>query len=195
MNDQQSNEAIEFVKSGYAAAAAVCELKNFIPPVCHQIAPPLTDSQNMTSRRSLKVFPIRSFEQVNPQVLEDCVTGLEREPQSWSSYTNNLQSAESVCQIHKLPMNMDRAAEMFGIIASQSFDLNDRMTRLLQAIKLSEKNIETLSEIYAAAQRRATDAVRDALGNAEERVNIVSDRAEHALRAVLDDTFTLREVC
>lgn len=92
--------AIDDIKSVYAAQLAVCELQSagaLTPPQCALIIPTARDNQT------------KPYHKVDTHHLGQCLRSLESRPQWWTSYSNNKQNAVVMCRAARVEVEKGRS--------------------------------------------------------------------------------------
>ncbi|KAF2718002.1 hypothetical protein K431DRAFT_315288 [Polychaeton citri CBS 116435] len=125
IHDCQSLETdpLEQIKAVYAARLAVCELleaKANIPPACSSFLPKISSSSKQYMRGWLRpgsltkptIYDAR-YEQATEEDLISCLAQLRREPQSWTSYSNNRQNAVVMCRAARAEIEQDENINLF----------------------------------------------------------------------------------
>ncbi|KAL2822838.1 hypothetical protein BDW59DRAFT_163648 [Aspergillus cavernicola] len=124
--DPDTPQALEHVRSLYAARLAICELSGAgtsIPSPCHPV--------NASPYRRKGIFgfganhnPATSDnEPVPKEVLEACLKSLESRPQWWTSYSNSRQNAVVLCQAWRTEIEKEEILELYQTIVKSSIKL------------------------------------------------------------------------
>lgn len=96
---KQVEDSMQDIRSHYAAQLATCEITSAgstVPHHCRSLIPSTSTMTSQIPRASGDKFPLLSSHQ--KQQLSQCLKTLESRPQWWTSYSNNIQNAATMCQ-------------------------------------------------------------------------------------------------
>jgi hypothetical protein len=104
--DRSANNALDLVKSAFAARLAICELNGAgaaIPAECMIMLPRSAEDQSLLCRSTGMHCPDQqdkqhlNFKPTSRQENNQCLRALESKPQWWTSYSNARQNAVLMC--------------------------------------------------------------------------------------------------
>jgi hypothetical protein len=136
-NGQESHpaEALDHVKSLYAARLAVCEITGAGAPIPEQCSSILTPrSSDMLSQRPYREDPNGGEKDViQAAQLERCLKSLEARPQWWTSYSNNRQNAVVMCQAARIEIDKEELLNLHKTLTSVIFGLTNTLNQSLHS--------------------------------------------------------------
>ena len=142
-----SENAIDDIKSIYAAQLAVCELQSagaLTPPQCALISPTATEKQ------------AKPYQRVDKYHLSQCLKSLESRPQWWTSYSNNKQNAVVMCRAARVELEKGRSYPQQVKALTAHKDIDDMIRVLKSLVSTSSDLDDVLSKaLQEAAQRLA----------------------------------------
>ena len=92
----------EDLQSIYAAQLAVCEIGS-----ADSIKPQSCNSLSMMAKDKSK-----GLKSIRKETLRQCLKSLESRPQWWTSYSNNRQNAEIMCQAARIDIEKGRCESL-----------------------------------------------------------------------------------
>lgn len=190
---QSSELAADDTQSVFATRLAICELSavstEVLPSTCAAL---LTsdggESPEMNGKREHKTHP--SFFS-GPSLLsrhKACLADIFRDTRFWTSYSNSLQNARTICEVSKKHVEKDEALEFHRSmldVAKRGEEIHSHTVNNMH--KLSEEVIDLLDLLRTAARTQATQTAQIAieLKTAFEPVLTQIFDADNSLRANL----------
>jgi hypothetical protein len=129
-------EALDHVKSLYAARLAICEITGAGAPIPEQC------SSTLTSRSSDTLFQSPYGEDqpnggekdiIQAAQLERCLKSLEARPQWWTSYSNNRQNAVVMCQAARIEIDREELLNLHKTLTGVTFGLTNTLNQSLHS--------------------------------------------------------------
>lgn len=159
--DEESQEALDHIRSVYAARLAICELEGAgasAPTPCLQvtISPPI--SKRRFSFMSSPGVPDSSTSLVPRELLEPCLKALESRPQWWTSYSNSRQNAIVICQASRIEIEKEELLDLHRSILRSSIKLDEGFHQALRNAAMEASQHETfLQSVQLLQGKLATD--------------------------------------
>ncbi|KAL4885661.1 hypothetical protein BJY04DRAFT_214449 [Aspergillus karnatakaensis] len=123
-----TNFELENAQSVYAARLALCELSGAgasMPQACLSINAPPGQQKRTFGFFSKRVPAADDDYFVSTEVLEPCLRALESRPQWWTSYSNNKQNAEVICQAARIEKEKREILELYNTLRKSTVHMND----------------------------------------------------------------------
>ncbi|KAK2754279.1 hypothetical protein FQN54_007159 [Arachnomyces sp. PD_36] len=152
-------EALDFVKSLYAARLAVCELTGAgatLPTDCSPVTTsPRGYKQALNSHQDVLAL---EEDRVPPPRLERCLKSLESRPQWWTSYSNSRQNAVVMCQAARIEIDKEELLSLHKTLTETTSNLTRELADALQkAAAESSRNIEFVEAVETMRVRLEYD--------------------------------------
>ncbi|KIV80555.1 hypothetical protein PV11_08048 [Exophiala sideris] len=173
---QGRHEFLERTKSTYAVRVAVCETgegRAAVPAACRLV---LDMPQNLQG----------DLEVVNSKNLASCLEALMTEHYYWTSYSNNRQEANTLCQAGSVEASTSEALHSYQKLAELLPDFRDILsttrTQWLDFLKQQKENAQDITEIQQKSRAEV-----------EEQREAEMDAFQHAMSAAKDDLESVSE--
>lgn len=159
--DEEPQEALDHIRSVYAARLAICELEGAgasAPTPCLQVtlSPPISKSR--FSFMSSPGVPDSSTSLVTRELLEPCLKALESQPQWWTSYSNSRQNAIVICQASRIEIEKEELLDLHRSILRSSIKLDEGFHQALRNAAMEASQHETfLQSVQLLQGKLATD--------------------------------------
>lgn len=204
---EPTEKTLDEEKILFAARLAVCELsdsddQNLVPAECASFIPTETNTRKngwfgyVFAKGQQKPVPrYPDYEQATRQDRDRCKTALRQSPQTWSSYSNALQSANQWCPAVRGDIERDELLQTYKAMAenaalldvtlrSQAETLHQQMeaTRFLatQLRKVAQDALES-HEAFRQMSKETLDTMQAAMRVGEVRLQAHINRAVTAL--------------
>ncbi|KAF2837596.1 hypothetical protein M501DRAFT_1059074 [Patellaria atrata CBS 101060] len=181
---RQPEAQLDRVRSVFAVRNAVCELKNanadiskecitFIPESPGQ---PRSGFTGWFTGSKTEEHPDEEYLEFPPYGEADlgkCLKQLGTQPQSWTSYSNNLQNAVVVCQASRHEVEQRENVAVFRRLFSTIPDLNSAFERIIKDLHQRNKEQEQFATLVQKWEKRSMDALelyRQQSGSTVERL-------------------------
>lgn len=160
--DPDTSQALDLIRSVYAARLAICELEGAgaaVPQPCIPVTVPLP-SPSPPGFRFFRRFKSMDYDEtiLPRQVLEQCLKSLESRPQWWTSYSNNRQNAMIICQASRIEAEKEEILGLHQSLAKSSVKLDEGLQEVLrQAAETSAEHQAFLQTVQALQERLSNE--------------------------------------
>ncbi len=156
--DPDTNQALDLIRSVYAARLAICELEGAgaaVPQPCIPVTVPLPSPSPAGFKFFRRFKPMDCDETILPrQDLEQCLKSLESRPQWWTSYSNNRQNAIIICQASRIEAEKEEILGLHQSLAKSTVKLDEGLQEALrQAAETSAEHQAFLQTVHALQER------------------------------------------
>jgi hypothetical protein len=187
---------LERAKSVYAIRVAVCETgegRAEVPPAC---TPVLSIPQRLE----------HEIDVVSSRTVAPCLEAMMLEHYYWTSYSNNRQDANTLCQASTLESTRLEALQSYeklaGLIPEIRAALGSTRSQWLDFLKQQHDEAQHISELQRQNRENLrkqhaddVDSFRDAFKIAKEGLSDVSKSLQRAMASTDSDVSQTREVC
>ncbi|OQD73973.1 hypothetical protein PENDEC_c013G05755 [Penicillium decumbens] len=153
--DQESYEALDRIRSVYAARLAICELEGAgasVPSPCLPVTLSPPTSKNRFWFLSKRNVPDTGTYLVPEYLLEQCLKALESRPQWWTSYSNNRQNAMVICQASRLEVEKEELLDLHRSILRSSVKLDEGLYQALRNAAMEASQHEAFIQAVQSLQ-------------------------------------------
>ncbi|CEO60488.1 hypothetical protein PMG11_05113 [Penicillium brasilianum] len=156
--DPERNQALDVIRSIYAARLAICELEGtgaVIPQPCVSVTVPIPSPSNSGFKFFRRSKSMDCDETLLPKKdLEQCLRSLESRPQWWTSYSNNRQNAMIICQASRIEAEKEEMLNLHQSLAKNTVKLDEGLQEALrQAAETSAEHQAFLLTVQALQKR------------------------------------------
>lgn len=205
INRKLSSEKLEQMKSIYAARLANCEQRQTgaaDPLACSPIMAFSSVVHNDPSSELPKTSGRMSMEHISDAELTACVETLNSTPQSWTSYSNGRQQAESICDVSRTDVKIQEVINTVGIVVADMAKLHQGMINDIDLTALRQE----AEKAWLVAFQQAREAELEDSSKAIQSNKIMfrkwmgdireefGDVARDSMQAASDVTVRAREV-
>lgn len=160
--DPDTNQALDRIRSVYAARLAICELEGagaVVPQPCVPVTVPLPSPSASGFRFFQRFKSMDGDESILPQKdLEQCLRSLESRPQWWTSYSNNRQNAMIICQASRIETEKEEMLGLHLSLAKSTAKLDEGLQEALrQAAETSAQHQAFLQTVQALQERLSNE--------------------------------------
>ncbi|KAJ5596350.1 hypothetical protein N7450_002808 [Penicillium hetheringtonii] len=157
------HEALDSIRSMYAARLAICELDGAgasVPAPCLPItvSPPATPKFRFSFVKKSQVLDSGS-DLLPKEVIGNCLKALESRPQWWTSYSNNRQNAMVICQATRFEMEREELLDLHRAIVETSSKLHQGLQEALYNSALETSQHHTFLEEVRQLQMRLVEEI------------------------------------
>jgi len=206
--DQESYEALDRIRSVYAARLAICELEGAgasVPSPCLPVTLSPPTSKNRFWFLSKRNVPDTGTDLVPEYLLEQCLKALESRPQWWTSYSNNRQNAMVICQASRLEVEKEELLDLHRSILRSSVKLDEGLYQALRNAAMEASQHEAFIQAVQSLQGKLVADMEasqslfrrifgDFLHEIELGIDTVSAAVASALGRVQSKTTVLEKV-
>lgn len=191
------HEALDRIRSMYAARLAICELDGAgasVPAPCLPVtvSPPATPKFRFSFVKKSQVLDSGS-DLLPKEVIGNCLKALESRPQWWTSYSNNRQNAMVICQATRLEMEREELLDLHRAIVETSSKLHQGLQEALYNSALETSQHHTFLEEVRQLQMRLVEEIegsasvtQSALHKLLRQVHAGLDRISTSVTSVMD---------
>lgn len=177
--DRDHNNALDWIKSIFAARLAVCELQSanvHVPPECRALIPQHRQlglggnlrcflpgakcSKRTFASSHTNDYAVEYVDTTRPKVSQ-CLTMLESRPQWWTSYSNARQNAISICHAARAEVDKDEILATHTSILTLFSDLSKSLQEYETERTESQHNTTTLLRDLQAQLFRELDEAKE----------------------------------
>lgn len=160
--DPDNNQALDQIRSVYAARLAICELEGagaVVPQPCVPVTVSLPSPSNSGFRFFRRFKSMDCDETKLPKKdLEQCLRSLESRPQWWTSYSNNRQNAMIICQASRIEAEKEEMLGLHQSLAKSTAKLDEGLQEALrQAAETSAQHQAFLQTVQALQERLSSE--------------------------------------
>lgn len=160
--DPDTNQALDLIRSVYAARLAICELEGagaVVPQPCIPVTVPLPTPSNSGFRLFRRFKYMDCDETILPKKdLEQCLRGLESRPQWWTSYSNNRQNAMIICQASRIEAEKEEMLGLHQALAKSTVKLDEGLQEALrQAAETSAQHQAFLQTVQGLQEKLSSE--------------------------------------
>ena len=193
--DEGKHELLERTKSVYAVRVAVCETgegKAAIPPAC---IPILDIPQRLE----------HEIDVVNSRTLAPCLGALMAEHYYWTSYSNNRQDANTLCQATTLESSrleaLDSYQKLAALLPEFRVALGSTRSQWLEFLKQQLAEVENVNKLQRKNRDESQAGHKAELGSFQKAMRVakdglldVSQSLQRAVASTDSDVTQTREV-
>ena len=179
------HEFLERTKSTYAVRVAVCETgegRAAVPAACRLVLDMPQHSQG-------------DLEVINSKQLASCLEALMTEHYYWTSYSNNRQEANTLCQAGSLEANMHEALHSYEKLAELLPDFRDILsttrTQWLSFLKQQEASVQDITELQQKNRAEIKEQHKSEMGAFQHAMSAAKDglaSVSHTLHRSMEKT-------
>ncbi|OKP13158.1 hypothetical protein PENSUB_1258 [Penicillium subrubescens] len=160
--DPHTNQALDQIRSVYAARLAICELEGAgagVPQPCVPVTVPPPSPSASGFRFFRRFRSMDCGEAILPKKdLEQCLRSLESRPQWWTSYSNNRQNALIICQASRIEAEKEEMLGLHLSLAKSTTKLDEGLQEALrQAAETSAQHQAFLQTVQALQDRISSE--------------------------------------
>ncbi|OQU97679.1 hypothetical protein CLAIMM_03573 [Cladophialophora immunda] len=186
--EQGKHELLERAQSVYAVRVAVCETgegRAAVPSACKPI---LEIPQRLD----------HEIDVVNSRILASCLEALIAEHYYWTSYSNNRQDANTLCQATTIESTRLEALQSYRKLAQLLPELRAALgstqSQWLTFLRQQQEEIWHMSNLRQKNQDERQALHEAELSNFRDAMNMAKEGLHDTLRAVFSDFLKLREL-
>ncbi|KAL9055816.1 MAG: hypothetical protein Q9162_003350 [Coniocarpon cinnabarinum] len=205
--DKSTNNALDLVKSAFAARLAVCEhlgAGGDIPDKCHPMVP-------LSSARSERSFTCRvrgarcsqaredavtkasEYSDINQRQVSDCTKALNSQDKWWMSYSNAIQNAISVCHAARVEVEREQVLNVHQSMTEVVSDLSSVLgQRLRDSEQQAADDKQSATNVRELQKSLASDMASSAQSARAYLASLITE-AEHRLSSIFSSTFSSLE--
>lgn len=191
-----SSEALDLIRSVYAARLAICELDDAgvaVPSPCLRLTvTPPTPQKTLFGFTAKPKSHDTGSDMFPREFVEQCLKTLEARPQSWTSYSNNRQNAVVICRAAHIETEKEELLSLHRSIVESSFKLNEGLQLALQkAVVEASRNDKFLETVRILQESLVAD-----LGKTETTLKSTLEKfikeVEVSVRTMMNSMTTTR---
>ncbi|KAJ5292773.1 uncharacterized protein N7443_008726 [Penicillium atrosanguineum] len=156
-SEEEPPEALDCIRSVYAARLAICELKGAgasIPAPCLPVTISPPSSKSRFGFMSKSNILGTGTDLVPKELLEQCLKALESRPQWWTSYSNSRQNAIVICQAARIEIEKEELLDLHRSVLRSSVKLDQGIHQALHNAAMEASKHDTFLQAVQLLQRK-----------------------------------------